>query len=141
MTPETNPIVAFEQRGPITLAVIQETRMLDAINVAEFGRQLAERASALPAINLLLDFREVDYLSSAVLSELLRVNGIVEKNGGCVRLCGLASAIREVFQITNMEKIFTIYDAEDNADAVRRFVRSLDIERKEQSWNRLGKND
>ena len=141
MTPESKLLVSFDQQGPITLAIVRETRMLDAINVAEFGRQLAEHAVANPTIYLLLDFCNVDYLSSAVLSELLRVNGIVEKDGGSVRLTGLAPSIREIFQITNMEQLFTIYDAQDNADAVRGFVRSLDIEREERSWNRLGTED
>ena len=87
----------------------------------------------------MLDFANVDYLSSAVLTELLRVNQAIQNAGGNLRLCGLKNDVRKVFEITNLDKVFTIYG--ESTQALKRFERSLDVAEQEDAWSRLAKND
>lgn len=137
MSPEKQPLLVFERRGVVALGRVRQARMLDAINVAEFGQQLSEYVAANSGVCLLLDFGEVDYLSSAVLTELLRANSAAKETGGNVRLCGLSEDIQEVFKITNLDKVFTIYHTDDVEEAVKRFLRSLEVEAQEKSWERF----
>lgn len=137
MTTPNTPIIQFEQKGPVVLATVREARMLDALNVAEFGRQLTEFVQNRERLNLLICFEHVDYLSSAVLTELLRVNSIVTKYNGSVRLCSLQSSIQEVFQITSLDKVFVIYSDDDGEQASKKFQRSLQLAAEEKSWEGL----
>jgi anti-sigma B factor antagonist len=137
MAPESRPLVVFERCGVIVLAHVRKARMLDAINVAEFGQQLSDFIAANPGVCLLIDFEQVDYLSSAVLTELLRANSAARQTEGSVRLCGLSQDIQEVFTITNLDKVFTIYQTDDAQEAAKRFIRSIEVEAQEKSWERF----
>ncbi|MBX7256056.1 MAG: STAS domain-containing protein [Candidatus Hydrogenedentes bacterium] len=131
-------LLRFEERGVITIGHIDAASVLDALNVTQFGKEVLEYATAHPGLNLLLDFQRVQYLSSTVLTELLRIHQVCKDSGGGLRLCGLNKDIQRVFEITNLDKMFTMYGALD--DAILRYARSLTIEAEEQAWSHLTKD-
>jgi len=134
MNASNQPLVEFHADGPISVGTIRSSSVLSATNVAEFGNEILGHIKANPKLNLLLDFGQVDYLSSAVLTELLRVNKAIQETGGRLQLCGVSSVIREIFEITNLDRIFVIFS--DSASAgVRRFKRSLEIAESEAAWD------
>lgn len=137
MTDVNRALVNFVWRGPICLGVIQETRMLDATNVAQFGKELMEFANDDEVRHVLLDFNEVHYLSSAVLTELLRLNDILKTRKGSLRLFGLAMTLQEIFTITNLDKVIMIYDVDQEDEAVKRFNRSLAVTEEERVWGQF----
>jgi len=126
-------IVSFAQEERITVGTIRTSSVLSAINVAEFGNEVIAYIEKNAALNLLLNFENVDYLSSAVLTELLRINKAIESAGGQLRLCSVSKVIMEVFEITNLDKVFTIF-REDMGGAVRRFQRALDVAAEDAAW-------
>jgi len=132
------PLVSFTERGVITVGTIQAGSVLDAVNVTQFGKEVLDYVSGHPGLNLLLNFHAVEYLSSAVLTELLRVNQACKDGDGGLRLCSLNEDIRKVFEITNLDKMFVIYGAVD--EAAMRYARSLTIEAEEQAWSHVRKD-
>lgn len=132
-------LVSFETVDNITVGRVGAASVLDAVNVTQFGNEVLEFVKNREGINLMLDFAAVDYLSSAVLTELLRINQAVQDMGGNLRLCGLKGEVRKVFEITNLDKVFTIYG--DYQQALKRFERSLDVAEQESAWSRLAKDD
>ncbi len=60
-------------------------------------------------INLILDFQNVRFLSSAVLGLLIRVSKKVYERDGQLRLCNITPKIHEIFKITRLTKVFDIY--------------------------------
>ena len=126
-------IVDFEVQGRIVVGTIRTTSVLSAINVAEFGNEVVAKIEGNSGVNLLLSFENVDYLSSAVLTELLRINKAIQEAQGQLRLCGVSKVILEIFQITNLDKMFTIYH-DDVTGGVRRFGRSLEVAAEEAAW-------
>jgi anti-sigma B factor antagonist len=65
-------------------------------------------------INLILDFCNVRFLSSAVLGLLIRVSKKVYERDGQLKLCNIDPKIHEIFKITRLNKIFDIcQDIED----------------------------
>ncbi|MBL7647316.1 MAG: STAS domain-containing protein [Candidatus Hydrogenedentes bacterium] len=126
-------IVEFEVQGKIVVGTIRTTSVLSAINVAEFGNEVVAKIEGNTGINLLLSFENVDYLSSAVLTELLRINKAIQEAQGQLRLCGVSKVILEIFQITNLDKMFAIYH-DDVTGGVRRFMRSLEVAAEEAAW-------
>jgi anti-sigma B factor antagonist len=57
---------------------------------------------------LVLDFRKVQFLSSAVLGQLILLQKRAVSTGGRMVLCGIAKEIFEVFKITKLDKLFNI---------------------------------
>lgn len=133
MSEAQDRIVRFEQEGAIVVGTIRTTSVLSAINVAEFGNEVVGHVDGAPGINLLLNFENVDYLSSAVLTELLRINKAIQEARGQLRLCGVSKVILEIFQITNLDKMFSIYH-DDVTGGVRRFLRSLEVAAEDAAW-------
>ena len=126
-------IVDFVEEGNIVVGTIRTTSVLSAINVADFGNEVVAFIVGRPGINLLLSFENVDYLSSAVLTELLRINKAIQEAQGQLRLCSVSKVILEIFQITNLDKMFAIYH-DDVTGGIRRFLRSLEVAAEEAAW-------
>jgi anti-anti-sigma factor len=57
---------------------------------------------------LLIDFRGVDYISSAGLRVLLVLAKRMREVGGRVVLCGMGQPVRQVFQLAGFLPLFTI---------------------------------
>lgn len=133
MAGRKEPIMVFVQEGPVTVGTIRTSSVLSSINVADFGNEVLAHMKDKPKINLLLNFEHVEYLSSAVLTELLRINKAVQELEGRLHLCAISTVIREIFEITNLDKIFVLFD--DGVDAgVRRLKRSIEIASQESAW-------
>ncbi|MBN2311732.1 MAG: STAS domain-containing protein [Candidatus Hydrogenedentes bacterium] len=125
-------LVKFKQVGAITVGKVRAGSVLDAMNVTQFGEQAMGYVKRHPRTHLLLDFHRVDYLSSAVLTELLKIDHACTEAGGTLRLCSLNKDIRKVFEITNLDKHFVIY--KDLEEGVKRHQRSIDVQAQEQAW-------
>jgi anti-sigma B factor antagonist len=126
-------LLEFEENGRIHVGTILSSSVLSPANVVEFGREVLEYINRHPGINLLLNFENVDYLSSAVLTELLKVHKAIESTHGRLRLCAVSPVILEVFEITNLNTMFTIH-ADGVAASIKRFERSLDVAAQEDAW-------
>ena len=126
--------VRFEAKDKITLGTVDGTNVLDGMNVADFGNSVLEFAKDKSALQLLLSFENITYMSSAALTELLRINEALKASSGSVRLCNLTNDIRKVFQITNLDRMFAIHDEEDVETASKRFQRSLSVAAEEDAW-------
>jgi anti-sigma B factor antagonist len=126
--------ITFDEYGPITVGTIESVDMLDENNVREFGRQVLAHAAARPGIRLLLNFQHVAFLSSAAITELLRVLDACRPGGGQLRLCGLTDSIRSVFEITNLAKLFFVYPDDTLDTALARFSRALTVRGDADGW-------
>ncbi len=126
--------ITFDNYGPITVGTIEAVDMLDENNVREFGRRVIAQVADCPGTCLLLNFQHVAFLSSAALSELLRILDACRPGGGEVRLCGLTDSIRAVFEITNLAKLFSVYPNDTLDTALARFTRALSVRGDAKGW-------
>jgi anti-sigma B factor antagonist len=60
-------------------------------------------------VNLVLDFSNVCFLSSAVLGLLIRITKKINENKGRLKLCSISPRIFDIFKITRLDEIFEIY--------------------------------
>ncbi len=65
--------------------------------------------------DIILDFTDMDYISSAGLRVLLMAAKMVGKVGGRVVLAALSSNVKEVFDIAGFTNIFTIFASLEEA--------------------------
>ncbi len=58
---------------------------------------------------LVLDFTELDYISSAGLRVLLKAAKELKRNNGSISFCSLKEYIREIFELSGFVSFFPIY--------------------------------
>jgi anti-sigma B factor antagonist len=107
MSDALNPI-AVANHGPIKIVEFVQSKILDEANIAEIGTKVAEIIDAEHRPRLILDFRNVDHLSSAALGMLINANNRIREKNGQLRLCDIKRQIMEVFTITKLDKLFRI---------------------------------
>jgi anti-sigma B factor antagonist len=62
---------------------------------------------------IVVDFSQVQYISSAGFKALLIAAKLGEKSGCSVALCGVVGEIRRMFEIAAFDQVFTILDTRE----------------------------
>ena len=104
----------MEQRGNVSVINFLDKKILDEMHIQEIGEELfgmIEKGKT----RMLLNFENVDYLSSAALGKLITLNKRIKEEDGQLKLTNIKENIYEVFRITKLNKIFEIYDTEEAA--------------------------
>lgn len=66
-------------------------------------------------MRLLIDFSEVDYLSSAGMRLLLSARKKFTAKNGLLGFCGINEGVMEIIKVAGFDKILTIYPTEREA--------------------------
>ena len=109
----------IRQQGGVSVVNFLGSKVLDQTNINEIGRQLMTMVEESHRTRLLINFEKVEYLSSAVLGKLIKLQKLVNERKGRLVLCGIRPSIYEVFKITNLDRVFII--CEDEADGLAKF--------------------
>lgn len=104
-----------EDIGDVTVVNFTVRKILDEQNIQLIGDQLYSLVDEAGRKKILLNFSNVEYLSSAALAKLITLNKKLQAAGGRLILCNIDPQIREVFEITKLNKLFTIHDEEQAA--------------------------
>lgn len=103
-----------------------ESKILDEANITDIGSRVNGLIDATPRPRLLLDFHNVDHLSSAALGMLISANNRIRDKNGELRLASIKRPILEVFAITKLDKLFKIFP--DRQSALKSFgVQKTDV--------------
>eukprot|EP01025_Chloroclados_australasicus_P037060 TRINITY_DN37749_c0_g1_i1.p1 TRINITY_DN37749_c0_g1~~TRINITY_DN37749_c0_g1_i1.p1 ORF type:complete len:136 (+),score=17.05 TRINITY_DN37749_c0_g1_i1:321-728(+) len=105
----------IEDIGDATVARFIDKKILDESNIQLIGNQLFGLVDDDGRKKIVLDFANVEYLSSAALGKLITMNKKVADSGGKLRLCSIRPDIYEVFAITRLNKVFDIRDTQEQA--------------------------
>ena len=108
MAAEGIQLVIYNEIESMTVGTLGAGTSLDAEGSKEFGDNVIGYITAHPGVRLLLNFQNITYLSSAALSELLRINDTAKAEKAAVQLCGLSKEIHKVFEITKLADVFHI---------------------------------
>ena len=98
-----------------TVVSFVDRKILDETNIQEIGKELFDLVDEEGSRNLVLNFENVEYLSSAALGKLITLNKKVKTVDGQLKLCAIKPPIFEVFVITKLNKLFDIYDTQTAA--------------------------
>ena len=107
--------IDVEQVGDVTIATFVDKKILDENNIQMIGSELFSLVEEEGRKRIIIDFKNVEYLSSAALGKLITMNKKVKAAGGEMRMCSIRPDIYEVFVITRLNKIFDIRDNQEEA--------------------------
>ena len=104
-----------EDYNDVTIVRFTDRKILDEPNIQAIGEQLFSLVDEVGRHRLLLNFDNVEYLSSAALGKLLALDKKVKAVQGRLALCNIDPQIYEVFKITRLSDLFKIYEDEQEA--------------------------
>jgi len=110
------PRINVEYAENATITTFTSESILEEKDIQALRESIMSVIEQTERINLILDFCNVRFLSSAVLGLLIRISKKIYERDGQLRLCNINPKIHEVFKITRLTKIFDIY--KDTEDAV-----------------------
>jgi anti-sigma B factor antagonist len=105
---ESTPPLALSQQKDVRIVEFTNTKILDDARISEIGMTLDTLIDEVLSPKLLLDFSNVDHLSSAALGMLINANNKVKQKNGQLRLSDIRPQILEVFVITKLNRLFKI---------------------------------
>ena len=104
-----------EQVDGVTVVNFLDKRILDEPTIQAIADQLFSLVDDSGKRELLLNFSNVEYLSSAALGKLINLHKKLTGVQGKLAMCNVIPQIYEVFSITKLDKIFKIFPDQDAA--------------------------
>lgn len=101
--------------SPIT--VVQPQGHLNAANAAEFRSKLAAAVTANPNAVVLVDMKHLDSMDSAGLMTLVSALKLAQGQNQRFSLCSLSPSIRIIFELTQLNKVFEIFESRSAFEA------------------------
>jgi anti-sigma B factor antagonist len=65
--------------------------------------------------NMVVDFKDIDYISSAGLRVILKAFKALQREDGRIILCSMQKYVREIFEITGIDSFVPTLDTMDDA--------------------------
>lgn len=99
----------------VTIVHFADETLMSELVIQQVEEQLQALADQVGGGKVLLNFRDVHYMSSAVLAVLLKLSRRVSQSGGRLKLCGLVPGLKEAFRASQLDRTFEIYEDESAA--------------------------
>jgi len=112
---EIKPRIYVRYAENATIVTLTDEKILEENDIRALQESIMSVIEQAELINLVLDFQNVRFLSSAVLGLLIRISKKVYERNGQLRLCNINPKIHEIFKITRLTKIFDIYQDLESA--------------------------
>ncbi len=85
------------------------------INTSPELRKAFDRLIRNDQKRVVVDFSGVSYIDSSGLATLVEMFQRLKRIGGSLRLCNMLQKVKNVFEITRLDKLFEIFDTLEEA--------------------------
>jgi anti-anti-sigma factor len=102
----------MEQRN---FVILTPAGRLDAAGARALETEWKQQIAA-GNTRLLVDLKDVHYISSAGLRTLLAAARSAKRHGGTLKLCGLTPRVHEIFQVAGFDHVFEIFPTYEQAE-------------------------
>jgi len=109
------PSISVEYDENATIIRFTDEKILEETDIKALQTSIISVIEQAERTNLILDFVNVRFLSSAVLGLLIRISKRIYERDGQLRLCNINPKIYEIFKITRLTKTFDIYNNVESA--------------------------
>ena len=108
------PELLSQHKDDVLVVQFTSQKILSDVLIAQIGRELLELADEANG-KMVLDFQGVTFMSSAMIGKIVLLNKKCKNNKTTIKLCNIAPSIMEVFEITRLNKVFSIYATDEEA--------------------------
>jgi len=115
--PEESQRMNVSSEADVTMVELTDRKILDEMDIMQLGEQLFQIVAEAELPKVVLDFTNVAHMSSSALGVLITLHKRIRERSGKLALCCIQPAIKEIFEITRLNEIFTICSARAEAIA------------------------
>ena len=112
-----NGLLVTEVQG-VTIVNFRDPSILDGATVERLGDDLYVLVDQQAKRKILLDFRQVKFLSSTMMGILLALHNKAVKIKGKVVVCGLQDNLMKVFKVMQLHKVLSLARNEEHAMSI-----------------------
>jgi anti-sigma B factor antagonist len=95
--------------GEVHLVVFKDKKILDDTTLDEIKKEIATLLGKATGPDVLLDFGNVEFMSSAMLGLLGQLHRKISAGHGRLKMCSIRPEIFQVFKLTSLDKLFSIH--------------------------------
>ena len=110
-----SPILSIRRLADIAIVSFTTSRLVDASNVEQLGRDFDGLIDRHGFNKLVLNFENINYINSEVMGKLVRLRKKIARKAGGLRLCNIAHNVFEIFVIMRFDDLFQVCDSEEAA--------------------------
>jgi anti-sigma B factor antagonist len=104
--------IAEEQAGDVT--IIEVNGQVDSSTAKSFEDKLTSLFKS-GRNRVIVDLKQLAYMSSAGFRVLLLASRLAEKSGGKLALCNITAEVLRVFDLGNLTDLFAIYPSREES--------------------------
>lgn len=104
----TRKLLDITEVGDVVIVTFEMKKLLDEQYIQRMGEQLFDLVRKSGKKKILLDWSNLEYLSSAALGKFITLNKLVGQEDGRLVLSNIDPAIYEVFDTTGLNRLFKI---------------------------------
>ena len=109
-------LIEIRENEDVVVVSFTQSKILDGQTIQQIGREFGDLTLEASADRrLLLNFKKVDFMASAMLGKIILLHKQCKKDKIHLKLCHISPDIMEVFKITNLTKILEIHKTEEDA--------------------------
>lgn len=129
-------LVAFKHEGLVRVGTVHASAVVDTDSMHDFGETVVRYIRHHPGVWLLLNFEHVQFLSSAAITELIRINEAAREAEAHLQIVGLSKDIQKLFKMTNMHKMLPLNVKDHPEKALDRFQRAAAVAKEDQDYQK-----
>ena len=99
-----------------SVTVVEPRGRIDSVTAQEFGQRMSKLLKA-GCHQIVIDFQNITYISSAGFRQLLIVNKSTQEMNGKLALCGIAGNVKRLFDIGAFGDLFPIFHSREDSIA------------------------
>ena len=101
------------KKGNVHMVAFKDKKILDDAVLDEIKAEVHRLIGTNQGVKMLLDFSQVEFMSSAMLGLLGQLHRKISGAQGRLKMCSIRPEIFQVFKLTSLDKLFSIHkDAE-----------------------------
>ncbi len=97
------------KKDAIHMVAFKDKKILDDTALDEIRTELTQLLANASGPDVLLDFGNVEFMSSAMLGLLGQLHRKITVAKGRLKMCSIRPEIFQVFKLTNLDKLFSIH--------------------------------
>jgi anti-anti-sigma factor len=100
-----------------SVTTFKPQKYVSAANATDFLEELIVAVKAEKQSALLVDMKEVEFMDSAGLVALVKGFRIAQSLDKRFSICSVAPSVRMIFEITQLDEVFEIFENRDSFEA------------------------
>lgn len=101
--------------GTVTVIEFLDRRLVDQAQLRRIGTHIRDIIAEREVPKILIDFDNVESLSSGALGVFIEVQKAIQARNGLLALCNVDKDLKKLFTMTKLHKMLTICKSRDRA--------------------------